>query len=306
MRGNDQQQSALFSYVSPELRVPQDHPLRPARRMADAALKTLSPRFAEMYVSTGRPSIAAGKLLRALLLQRLHSVRSERMLMEQLDGNLLFRWFAGLNLDEPIGDATRSSKNRERVLGGAMLAGSKPSPGCANAATAGSHLRRRNTMAVGVVGTSADGHCARHGRAWWGAAAGRGGAGGGDAGRLRRRGGPVRSILESGTAQRGQLASGYDYGDDRHHGRRRRNGGHAYRSDYDCDRVAMRALSGLRPFDSCRWFAVQMHERNSPGQCTWATLASRGAGCGVFFDVDQGYGRAEGARHPASGMPSHP
>jgi transposase len=87
IRGNDHQQSALFSYVSPEQRVPQDHPLQPIRRMADAALTTLSSRFAEMYASTGRSSIAPEKLLRALLLQLLYSVRSERMLMEQLDYN---------------------------------------------------------------------------------------------------------------------------------------------------------------------------------------------------------------------------
>jgi transposase len=98
MRGKDNQQSAMFSYLSPEDRVPADHPLRPVRRMADAALQALSPVFNQMYVAFGRPSIAPEKLLRALLLQVLYSVRSERMRMEQLQYNLLFRWFVGLNL----------------------------------------------------------------------------------------------------------------------------------------------------------------------------------------------------------------
>ncbi len=118
MRGNDHQQSAMFSYLSPEDRVPQNHPLRPIRLMVDAALKALSPVFDQMYAAFGRPSIAPEKLLRALLLQMLYSVRSERMLMEQLEYNLLFRWFVGLNMDEAVWVPTVYSKNRERLLEG--------------------------------------------------------------------------------------------------------------------------------------------------------------------------------------------
>jgi transposase len=102
MRGQDKQQSAMFSYVSPEERVPAEHPLRPVREMADAALKALSPVFSQMYAAFGRPSIAPEKLLRAQLIQVLYTVRSERMLMEQLQYNLLFRWFVGMNMDEPV------------------------------------------------------------------------------------------------------------------------------------------------------------------------------------------------------------
>jgi len=108
----------MFSYVSPEERVPADHPLRPIRLMTDHALKALSPVFDRMYVAFGRPSIAPEKLLRALLLQILYSVRSERMLMEQLEYNLLLRWFVGLNMDEPVWVSTVSSKNRDRLLEG--------------------------------------------------------------------------------------------------------------------------------------------------------------------------------------------
>src|SRR2546423_9020982 len=118
MRGKDEQQLGIFSYVSPELRVPQDHPLRPIRTMADEALCGLKARFGKLYAKTGRPSIAPEKLLRALLLQVLYSVRSERMLMEQLDYNLLFRWFVGLNMDDSIWDVTVFTKNRERLLDG--------------------------------------------------------------------------------------------------------------------------------------------------------------------------------------------
>src|SRR6185295_19551925 len=92
MRGDDLQQTAMFSYISPEQRVPTDHPLRPIRQMVDDVLKNMSRRFAELYSHTGRPSIPPEKLLRALLLQVLYTVRSERMLLEQLDYNLLFRW----------------------------------------------------------------------------------------------------------------------------------------------------------------------------------------------------------------------
>jgi transposase len=118
MRGTDTQQSSMFSYVSPEDRVPAKHPLRPIRSMVDAALKNLSPVFAALYSAMGRPSIAPEKLLRALLLQVLYTVRSERMLMEQLEYNLLFRWFVGLNMDEPVWVATVFTKNRERLWEG--------------------------------------------------------------------------------------------------------------------------------------------------------------------------------------------
>src|SRR5258705_11138584 len=118
MRGKDEQQLDVFSYVSPEQRVPQDHPLRPLRVMTDEALRELQPRFHKLYAKTGRPSIAPEKLLRALLLQALYSVRSERMLMEELDYNLLFRWFVGLNMDDAIWDVTVFTKNRERLLDG--------------------------------------------------------------------------------------------------------------------------------------------------------------------------------------------
>ena len=118
MRGDDEQQLGVFSYISPEQRVPKDHPLRPLRAMADEALRELRPRFNHLYAKTGRPSIAPEKLLRALLLQVLYSVRSERMLMEQLDYNLLFRWFVGLNMDDAIWNTTVFSKNRQRLLDG--------------------------------------------------------------------------------------------------------------------------------------------------------------------------------------------
>ena len=118
MRGSDTQQSAMFSYVSPETRVPPDHPLRPVREMVDQALTALSPHFNRMYSAIGRPSIAPEKLLRALLLQIFYSIRSERLLIEQLDYNLLFRWFVGLNMDEQVWDATVYSKNRDRLLEG--------------------------------------------------------------------------------------------------------------------------------------------------------------------------------------------
>jgi transposase len=118
MRGQDAQQAAIFSYLSPEQRVPADHPLRSIRDMADVALKAMSPLFAQLYSHTGRPSIPPEKLLRCLLLQVLYSIRSERLLMEQLDYNLLFRWFVGLNMDDQVWDATVFTKNRERLLEG--------------------------------------------------------------------------------------------------------------------------------------------------------------------------------------------
>src|SRR5438477_10132639 len=116
MRGHDYQQSSMYSYLSPEQRVPADHPLRPIREITDRAMKGLSRKFGAMYATTGRPSIAPEKLLRALLLQVLYTVRSERQLMEQLEYNLLFRWFVGLNMDEPVWVPTVFSKNRDRLL----------------------------------------------------------------------------------------------------------------------------------------------------------------------------------------------
>lgn len=118
MRGDDLQQNAMFSYLSPEQRVPKDHPLRMIRRLTDRALERLSERFERMYSWTGRPSIPPEKLLRALLLQILYTIRSERLLMEQLDYNLLFRWFVGLNLDDAVWVPTVFSKNRDRLLEG--------------------------------------------------------------------------------------------------------------------------------------------------------------------------------------------
>src|SRR6059058_3063725 len=118
MRGHDDQGAHLFSYVSPEQRVPADHPLRGIRQMTDRVLATLSRKFTRMYSDIGRPSIAPEKLLRALLLQVLYTIRSERMLMEQLEYNLLFRWFVGLNMDEPVWVPTVFTKNRDRLLEG--------------------------------------------------------------------------------------------------------------------------------------------------------------------------------------------
>ncbi|HEY6370880.1 MAG TPA: IS5 family transposase [Candidatus Sulfotelmatobacter sp.] len=118
MRGDDTQQSTMFSFLSPEERVPASHPLRPIRILVDRVLQRLNRRFEEMYATTGRPSIAPEKLLRARLLQILYSVRSERMLMEQLAYNLLFRWFVGLNMDEEVWVPTVFSKNRDRLLAG--------------------------------------------------------------------------------------------------------------------------------------------------------------------------------------------
>ncbi len=123
MRGADSQQSSMFSYISAERRVPKDHPLRAIRTMADAALEELGPQFGALYADGGRPSIPPEKLLRALLLQVLYTVRSERLLMEQLDYNFLFRWFVGLNIDDPVWDATVFTKNRERLLKGEIAAG---------------------------------------------------------------------------------------------------------------------------------------------------------------------------------------
>jgi transposase len=116
MRGDDQQQNHMFSYLSPEMRVRKDHPLRAIRAMVDEVLSQLSRRFDTMYARVGRPSIAPEKLLRAQLLQMLYSIRSERLLMEEMDYNLLFRWFVGLNADDDVWDATTFTKNRDRLL----------------------------------------------------------------------------------------------------------------------------------------------------------------------------------------------
>lgn len=118
MRGSDHQQADMYSYVSPEQRVRENHPLRKIRSMTDEALKNMSDRFDAIYAKTGRPSIAPEKLLRAQLVQMLYSIRSERLLMEEIDYSMLFRWFIGMNLDEPVWDVTVFTKNRNRLLEG--------------------------------------------------------------------------------------------------------------------------------------------------------------------------------------------
>jgi transposase len=122
MRGADEQPGSMFSYVSLEERVPADHPLREIRRITDRALTRMSSRFGTLYVKFGRPSVPPEKLLRALLLQALYTIRSERQLMEQLDYNLLFRWFVGLGMDDPVWSPTTFSKNRDRLLDGEIAA----------------------------------------------------------------------------------------------------------------------------------------------------------------------------------------
>src|SRR5512138_2194072 len=118
MRGDDARHESMFRYVTPEKRVRADHPLRPIRRMTDAALVGLSPRFDRLYATTGRPSIPPEQILRALLLQMLYSIRSERLLVEELDYSVLYRWFVGLSMDDPVWDATTFTKNRDRLLEG--------------------------------------------------------------------------------------------------------------------------------------------------------------------------------------------
>jgi transposase len=120
MRGNDEQQGAVFSYVSAEQRIAAEHPLRRIRAMTDAALRELSAEFDGLYAAGGRPSIAPERLLRALLLQVLYSRRSERLLMEEMNYNLLFRWFVGLEMDDEVWDVTVFTKNRERLIAGAV------------------------------------------------------------------------------------------------------------------------------------------------------------------------------------------
>src|SRR6187431_3521989 len=116
MRGPDEHTADMFSYLSPEQRVRPDHPLRAIRRMTDQVLRELSPRFTRMYSDIGRPSIPPEQLLRALLLQALYSIRSERLLMEEIDYSVLFRWFVGMNMDEEVWDPTTFTKNRDRLL----------------------------------------------------------------------------------------------------------------------------------------------------------------------------------------------
>ena len=134
MRGDDQQQSGMFSYVSLEERIPRDHPLRPIRQTVDEIFRAMHQDFDGLYAKTGRPSIPPERLLRALLLQIFYSIRSERMLMEQMEYNLLFRWFVGMEMDEPVWNHAVFSKNRERLLNqdvaqtffGRVLAQAKP------------------------------------------------------------------------------------------------------------------------------------------------------------------------------------
>src|SRR5918998_1486520 len=116
MRGDDRQPRAMFSYVSAEERVPHDHPLRPIRAFVDEILRDMTREFDALYAREGRPSIPPERLLRAQLLQLFYSIRSERLLMEQLDYNILFRWFVGLEMDEPIWVPTVFTKNRDRLL----------------------------------------------------------------------------------------------------------------------------------------------------------------------------------------------
>src|SRR6478752_5388821 len=122
MRGEDQRSEGFFSYVPLERRISADHPLRAIRSLSDEALRGLSRDFNKLYARDGRPSIAPERLLRALLLQTFYTVRSERQLMEQLDYNLLFRWFVGLSIDDPVWDATVFCKNRDRLLDGDIAA----------------------------------------------------------------------------------------------------------------------------------------------------------------------------------------
>ncbi|HET6467784.1 MAG TPA: IS5 family transposase [Geminicoccaceae bacterium] len=123
MRGHDERSGSLFSYVDLEARVPKDHPLRVIRRLVDAALADLSPALERLYAPLGRPSIPPERLVRALLLQAFYSLRSERQLMEQLGYNLLFRWFVGLGIDDPVWDVTVFTKNRDRLLEGEVAKG---------------------------------------------------------------------------------------------------------------------------------------------------------------------------------------
>ena len=123
MRGPDIHQDTLFSTVSPESRVPKDHPLRPIRTMVDAALRELDQDFDALYADTGRDSIPPEKLLRAQLLMAFYTIRSERQLTEQIDYNLLFRWFVGFSMEDKVWDHSTFTKNRDRLLGGEVASG---------------------------------------------------------------------------------------------------------------------------------------------------------------------------------------
>src|SRR6266540_6659155 len=122
MRGTEPGQRVMFSYVDLEQRIPSDHPLRAIQSLVEPVLPELSPRFAALYAESGRPSIPPEQLLRALLLQVLYPIRSERQLMEQLDYNLLFRWFVGLGMDDAVWSPTTFTKNRDRLLAGDIAA----------------------------------------------------------------------------------------------------------------------------------------------------------------------------------------
>src|SRR5262249_19254903 len=122
MRGSDERSDSMFSYVSLEARVPPDHPLRAIRGITDRALARLSPQLGRLYINFGRPSIPPEQLLRALVLQALYTIRSERQLIEQIDYNLLFRWFVGLGLDDAVWAPTTFTKNRDRLLDGDIAA----------------------------------------------------------------------------------------------------------------------------------------------------------------------------------------
>ena len=122
MRGCDHQSGSLFSYVDLETRIRPDHPLRTIRRLVDDALASLDRAFADLYAALGRPSIPPERLLRAMLLQAFYSIRSERLLMERLDYDLLFRWFVGLGIDDAVWDPSTFSKNRDRLLEGDIAA----------------------------------------------------------------------------------------------------------------------------------------------------------------------------------------
>src|SRR3954469_413155 len=122
MRGSDDRSGSLFSYVDLEKRIRPDHPLRTMRRLVDDALASLDRTFADLYAAFGRPSIPPERLLRAMLLQAFYSIRSERLLMERLDYDLLFRWFVGLGIDDPVWDPSTFSKNRDRLLEGDIAA----------------------------------------------------------------------------------------------------------------------------------------------------------------------------------------
>src|SRR5271156_2266526 len=122
MRGSDKGSGELFSYVDLEKRVRRDHPLRAIRTLTDSALAALSGDFAALYSGMGRPSVPPEKLLRAMLLQAFYSVRSERQLMERIEFDLLFRWFVGIGIDDPVWDHSSFTKNRDRLLEGEIAA----------------------------------------------------------------------------------------------------------------------------------------------------------------------------------------